>query len=205
MLRARFAFSTSSHPNMTHRIVLSLGLATLAGSALAAPDLSKLPPASTQSPVTYQKDIRPLFEASCMRCHGAERQKGDLRLDSLEAALKGGKNGETVVPGKSDKSSIVIAAARIDEETAMPPMRGGRRRGPGGPGGPGGAGGPPPPPAGAQDAQGQGNPGGHGSNGGPGGQPGGPGHGGPGGGGPSKPLTPQQVGLLRAWIDQGAK
>jgi hypothetical protein len=34
----------------------------------------------------------------------------------------------------------------------------------------------------------------------------GPGGGGPGGGGPApKPLTAEQVGLVRAWIDQGAK
>jgi len=46
-------------------------------------DLSKLPPASDKTGVTYAKDIRPLFVASCLRCHGA-------RLIHLESAEWGG-------------------------------------------------------------------------------------------------------------------
>lgn len=170
-----------------------LGLVTAGWSVLAADkkvdisklDLSKLPPAATKKGVTYAKDIKPLLEASCFRCHGEERQKADLRLDSLAAALKGGEDGKVIVPGDSKKSLLVVAVAQIDDEIAMPPKRkpGGR----GGPGGQGGPGGRPP--------------------GGPGGGPGGQGGpGGPGGfGPPPKPLTAEQVGLVRAWIDQGAK
>jgi mono/diheme cytochrome c family protein len=126
------------------------------------PDLSKLPPPATKTGVTYTADIRPLFEASCFRCHGADRQKGKIRLDSLEAVLKGGEDGKIVVVGESAKSPLVVAVARIDPDSAMPPMK----KGHGGGGGPGGP---------------------------------------PGGGPPPKPLTPEQVGLIRAWIDQGAK
>jgi hypothetical protein len=117
-----------------------LGLAAFGSSALAEPDLSKLPPASDKKDLTYAKDIRPLFEASCFRCHGEERPRGNLRLDSLEAVLKGGEDGKVVLPGKSKESLLVIAAAQIDDETAMPPKRGGGGRG--GPGGPGRGGGP---------------------------------------------------------------
>jgi hypothetical protein len=177
-----------------------VGLATAGWSVMAADkkidisklDLSKLPPAAAKKGMTYAKDIKPILEASCFRCHGEERQKGDLRLDSLEAALKGGKDGKVIVSGDSKKSLLVIAAAQIDDEIAMPPKRkpGGPGR-PGGPGGQGGAGNRPP-----------GGPGGQGGGGGRG--PGGPG--GPGGfGPPPKPLTAEQVGLVRAWIDQGAK
>ena len=181
-------------------------------------DPSKLPPAAKQEGVTFAKDIRPLFEASCFRCHGEERQKGDLRLDSLEAVQKGGEDGKILVAGNSAKSPLVAAISGLDEEHAMPPKR---RGGPGGPGGPGRRGGPNGPGEGAgappkegeapQGAAGQKPPDG-GAAGGPpgGGRPergfGGPG--GPGGGGrgpASKPLTPDQVGLVRAWIDQGAK
>ncbi len=178
---------------MNKRYIL-LTLAVSACSVLAAgkPDLakidvSKLPPAATQAGVTYAKDIRPMLEASCTRCHGEERPKGRLRLDSLEGALKGGKDGEVIVPGDSTKSLLVIAAARIDNDTAMPPKHrpgGGRRGGPPGQGGPGG-----PPPG----------------QGGFGGPPGGPPPGGHGFGPPPKPLTEAQVSLLRAWVDQGAK
>src|SRR5207237_4147797 len=141
-------------------------------------DLSKLPPAADKKGVTYAKDIRAIFEESCFRCHGEERQKGDLRLDSLQAVLKGGEDGKVIVPGASKKSLLVIAAARIDDETAMPP-----KPKPGGPGGnrPGGPGG-----------RGPGGPGGAGGGRGPGGA-GGPG-GGPGGscgfGPPPRPRSP---------------
>jgi hypothetical protein len=183
----------------------------------AAPDLSKLPPAAAQAGLTYAKDIRPILEASCFRCHGEEKQKGDLRVDSLDALLKGGKEGKDVIPGDGTKSPLTIAVARIDEETAMPPNR---RRGPGGPGGRGPGGGPGGPPPGGEaqrpptpdgkpgaPAGGDANPpGGQPQPGGPEGRRG-PGPGGPGGpgGGMAKPLTPEQVGLVRAWIDQGAK
>ena len=167
-------------------------------------DVSKLPPASDKKGLTYAKDIRPIFESSCLRCHGEEQQKGGLRLDSLEALQQGGKHGKIIDAGKSKESHLVIAAAQIDDETAMPPKR--RPSGPGGPGSPGGGrpGGPgaspggarPGGPAGAGGPPPQGNPG----------APKGPGGGGRGPGGPpAKPFTPEQVGVIRAWIDQGAK
>jgi len=167
-------------------------------------DVSKLPPATKQKGITYAKDIKRLFEASCFRCHGEERQKGGLRVDSLEAVLKGGEDGKVVIAGKSEKSPLVIAVSQIDPEYTMPPKPKGRGPGgPGGPGSPGGPGGPGGPPA--QGADGQKPPGGP-NGGGPGGRPPGGGPGGPGGfGPPPKPLTAEQVGLVRAWIDQGAK
>ncbi|MBI3878230.1 MAG: hypothetical protein HY300_20095 [Verrucomicrobia bacterium] len=171
-----------------------------ASAHAAAVDLTKLPPASDKKGLTYAKDIRPFFEASCLRCHGEERQRGGLRLDSLEAVLKGGEDGKILTPGDSKKSKIVIAVAQLDDEIAMPPKRGGGGgKGPGGFGGKGfgGKG----PGDGGKNFGGQGG-GGKGPEGGK--NFGGKGPGGP--GGPmSRPLTAEQVGLIRAWIDQGAK
>src|ERR1700742_2022020 len=64
-------------------------------------DASKLPPVAAQKGVTFAKDIEAIFKDSCGRCHGDEQQKGGLRLDSLEATLKGGKAGKMVTPGDS--------------------------------------------------------------------------------------------------------
>jgi hypothetical protein len=170
-------------------VLLVLGLVPCAWPVLANPDLSKLPPPAKQEGVTYAKDIRPIFEASCLRCHGGERPKAGLRLDSVEAVLKGSKEGKVVVPGQSEKSGLVIAVARLDPETAMPPRpRPGGFRGEGkgpGEGGPGAPGEGRPPAAndpGTNQAMRRG--------------PMGP---------PPKPLTPEQVSLIRAWVDQGAK
>jgi Planctomycete cytochrome C len=168
--------------------MLFAGIVTAALPAVAAVDLSKLPPPSGKQGVTYEKDIRPLFEASCFRCHGEQRPKAQLRLDSLEAALKGSKDGPVIEAGNSEKSKLVMAVSRLDDKTAMPPKP--RAPRPGAAGGTNAPAGGPPPNDGA-------NP--------PGGGPGGPGGNRPPPGPPAKPLTAEEVGLVRAWIDQGAK
>ena len=172
--------------------VLTTACSALAGGGV---DLSKLPPASDKKDLTFAKDIEPIFKASCYNCHGETgRASGGLRVNSLENVLKGGTDGKVVEVGKSAQSQIVVSVARLDPQTAMPraPRRGGGpRRGPGGPGGPGATnapGGastnaaamPPNPGASTNAARG----------------PAGP---------PPKNLTPEEVGLVRAWIDQGAK
>ncbi|MDD5200287.1 MAG: hypothetical protein PHC88_10860 [Terrimicrobiaceae bacterium] len=133
-------------------------------SLAAAPDISRLPPPDARTGLTYAADIRPIFEVNCFRCHGSDRQKASLRLDSLAAVLKGSEDGRVVLPADSAKSPLVLAVARLDEDTAMPPIH----RHSGGGSAPGG-----PAPTGKFPAP--------------------------------RPLTPGQVGLIRAWIDQGAK
>src|SRR5439155_2414267 len=63
-----------------------------------------------------------IFDKSCIKCHGSEKQKGKLRLDSLEATLKGGQDGKVVEPGKSAESILVHNVAHLgDEDDFMPP------------------------------------------------------------------------------------
>src|SRR6266581_2212982 len=78
-------------------------------------DVSKIPPPSDKQGVTYATDIKPIFEKSCIKCHGSEKQKGKLRLDSLEAALKGGEDGKVILPGKSSDSMLVHNVAHLGE------------------------------------------------------------------------------------------
>jgi mono/diheme cytochrome c family protein len=124
---------------------LAVAAINLAAAEAKAPDLTKLPPASDKKGVTYAKEIKPIFEKACFKCHGPEKAKGELRVDSLEAALKGGEAGKVVVPGKIDKSPLLWSVARLDSDTSMPPE------------------------------------------------------------GKADPLTKEQVALVRAWIEQGAK
>jgi hypothetical protein len=128
-------------------ILLGIVLSTAIGSQAAEPDLKKLPPPAAKTGLTYDADIKPIFEKSgCFKCHGAEKQKAKLRLDTLAAAKKGSENGPLFETGKSEKSVLVHSVARIlDEDLNMPPEDKG------------------------------------------------------------DPLTKEQVALVRAWIDQGAK
>jgi hypothetical protein len=140
-------------------------------------DTSKFPPASTQQGVTFDKDILPLFKTSCVRCHSGAKPRAGYQLDTLEGVLKGGRDGVMVTAGESQNSLLVAAVSRVNPRLAMPPQP--RNR-------PGGG---PPPGAG-------------GSGGAPGGTNGPARHAMP---PPPPPLTADQVGLVRAWIDQGAK
>ena len=54
----------------------------------------------------FVKDIQPIFQKSCIECHGPDKHKGDLRLDGKETALKGGKNGPVIVPKDAAKSDL---------------------------------------------------------------------------------------------------
>lgn len=87
-------------------------------------DTSKLPPLSERKDVTFEKDIKPLFDKSCVDCHGAEKPKGKLRLDTLEGTLKGGVDGKVLEAGKSADSFLVANIAFLgDEDDWMPPPK----------------------------------------------------------------------------------
>jgi mono/diheme cytochrome c family protein len=76
-----------------------------------------------EPPADYAKSIKPILTAHCTRCHGPDEQKSDLRLDSLDAILTGGKLGPAVVRGKSAKSVLLQAIKGASTEVvAMPPV-----------------------------------------------------------------------------------
>ena len=91
---------------MIHKSLMNaLGLAVVAGigmsTSVLAQDLSKLPPPSKQTGVTYEKDIQPIFKATCVGCHGPTRPPHNIRLDSLEGVLKGGRDGKVIEVGEA--------------------------------------------------------------------------------------------------------
>jgi mono/diheme cytochrome c family protein len=151
--------------------IARIRLAVVAGAGIASTLLAadyKLPPVSAQQNVTYATDIRPIFEKTCFKCHGPAKQQRRLRLDSLEAVLKGCEDGPVIFPGKSDKGDLILEVTGMGDHDMPPwpspsPLLSRERP-------------PTPPPAIGED-----------------GLP------------PPKPLTAEQIGLIRAWIDQGAK
>jgi mono/diheme cytochrome c family protein len=103
---------------------------------------AELPPPANR-PVDFVKDIQPIFETKCAKCHGAEKQKGGYRLDDRQTALHGGdEHAPNIKPGSSADSPLVQFIAGLDPDMKMPSK--------------------------------------------------------------GDPLTAEQIGLVRAWIDQGA-
>lgn len=72
--------------------------------------------------VLYKDVIAPVMEAKCVGCHGEEKQKGKLRVDSVAAMLKGGSEGASLVPGKPDDGTLMFRIhLPIDDDEHMPP------------------------------------------------------------------------------------
>jgi uncharacterized membrane protein len=128
-------------------LTATLGLAITAAAQDAA---ATMPPASTKQGVTYATDIKTILDASCAKCHSGNQPKARLKLDTLEGALKGSKDGPILKADDSANSFVVKSISHLtgDHDAWMPPLN--NRAG-------------------------------------------------------IKPLTADQIGLIRAWIDQGAK
>ena len=78
-----------------------LVIATACVAFLAAPARG-----DEQKPVSYHRDIRPIFNANCNACHKPDKSKGDLDMTTFAALVKGGKNGSPIEGGKPDKSLL---------------------------------------------------------------------------------------------------
>lgn len=68
----------------------------------------------------FREEVWPLLKESCLRCHGEKKQSSGLRLDSRDAALKGGQNGPAIVVGKPDES-LLMKVLQHDGDIQMPP------------------------------------------------------------------------------------
>jgi hypothetical protein len=119
-----------------------VALFPLSHAGAATVDETQLPPAATNR-IDFLNDIKPILDATCLKCHGPERPKSHFRIDDRDALLKGGEVGVAVIPGQSAKSPLIHYVAGLAEDMEMPPK------------------------------------------------------------GKGDPLTPGQISLLRAWIDQG--
>src|SRR5882672_3585799 len=72
--------------------------------------------------VDFDKQIKPILEFNCVRCHGPEKPKGALRLDTKDGTLKGGDTGTALVPGKPDQSPLYTSTVLpADDDKHMPP------------------------------------------------------------------------------------
>lgn len=93
--------------HVIRRLVVGCGLTSLLGTPALAVD--------------FARDVLPILAHRCRKCHGSDRAEGGFRLDSREAALRGGENGPAVTPGKSDASRLISRITSNDPDARMPP------------------------------------------------------------------------------------
>jgi mono/diheme cytochrome c family protein len=63
--------------------------------------------AQDKKPVSFEKDIVPIFKTSCLSCHKPDKKKGKLDMSTYVDLMKGGKQGSPIKPGDPTKSLIV--------------------------------------------------------------------------------------------------
>ncbi len=82
-------------------------------------DTARLSP-KQETDLTIQ--VRAIFAHNCYKCHGAEKIKGDLRLDNKKMIFRGGETGPLFIAGHPTESEIMhrLTVPR-DDSTAMPP------------------------------------------------------------------------------------
>ena len=72
--------------------------------------------------VSFEADVKPIFEKHCIECHGPKKQKSEFRLDDREVALHGGEShAPNILPAKAYESPLLKFVTTTDRETRMPP------------------------------------------------------------------------------------
>ena len=86
---------------------------------MPSPASSRIPVASSHASFAHVKGI---FEENCVSCHGAQRQKGRFRMDTLAGVLKGGSSGKpALIKGNAENSLLYkLISLHADDEDLMP-------------------------------------------------------------------------------------
>lgn len=99
--------STSRYTTM----IATAGLGLLASVVVWGDGPQKPPP-------DFARDVLPIIESHCLRCHSAAVQKGGLVMDTREDLMEGGEKGKVITPGNSTESRLIkMVQGEID-----PPM-----------------------------------------------------------------------------------
>ena len=91
----------------------------LSAAPPSADSISRLPPASTRK-VDFVRDVQPILESSCIKCHARGKAKGGWRIDTRADALQPGDSGPALVAGNSAQSRLVHLVAGTDPDDVMP-------------------------------------------------------------------------------------
>ena len=74
--------------------------------------------------VDFSRDVYPVLERSCVKCHSGEKPRARFSITSRESLLKGGRSGEpAIAPGHGADSQLVEFASDEVEDLEMPPLK----------------------------------------------------------------------------------
>ncbi|MEY4966471.1 MAG: hypothetical protein RL274_2054 [Pseudomonadota bacterium] len=105
----------------TRKTVLAVAVALAAAVAVASATVLTWKSADETARVDFNRDIRPIFNSSCIACHGGVKQAGNVSFSYREQVLGKGKSGRpTVVPGSPRASELMARVTSNDPETRMP-------------------------------------------------------------------------------------
>jgi cytochrome c553 len=95
-------------------------LAILPILAVFIPARARAAEPSREEAEFFEKNVRPVLAEHCFSCHGPNKQRAGVRLDSRQAMLLGGDTGPILVPGHPEKSTLVQVIEQKDL-VKMPP------------------------------------------------------------------------------------
>jgi len=72
----------------------------------------------------FETHVRPVLAENCFTCHGSNKQKGGLRLDTAAGFARGGDTGEPLVNAKNPTKSLILRAIRHEDLVLKMPPKG---------------------------------------------------------------------------------
>jgi hypothetical protein len=72
----------------------------------------------------YARHIYPILDSNCVFCHGEEKVKGHLRLDTYDRLMRGGEDGAVIIPGQPERSTLLKRITLPPDDKKFMPSEG---------------------------------------------------------------------------------
>ena len=106
LLRGGLANHAPTPMKLSLHALLTLALCTLATTVFAAPP-KKVEVIDPNAPISFYKQVRPIFQGQCQGCHQPAKAKGGYIMTEFAAMLKGGKDGHAIIASKPEESNVI--------------------------------------------------------------------------------------------------
>jgi dipeptidyl aminopeptidase/acylaminoacyl peptidase len=83
-------------------------IALLVAAAMTAVLTAEPPTSAPAVAADFGRDVMPILETNCLRCHNTAKAEGGLLVESHEDLLRGGDSGSPIVAGQPDESPFIL-------------------------------------------------------------------------------------------------